>query len=155
MMSTKITDAPSTKPPAVIGRESASLTGACAAPVLIPDCWPDCWEAACCERLAFSAGSCCDHPCEMSVRKKSESEPIRRIETAGFLENFLIIPMERERASACYFRMEGLAEGIFLRKDEAGAEKRMRTEEPSGDRRSRQQEIHEVVIAGIWNNTAR
>jgi len=48
--SIKMTGAPSTKPPAVIGRESASFTGACALPVLMPLCWP--------RRVSFSAGFC-------------------------------------------------------------------------------------------------
>src|SRR6266436_8309217 len=48
--STKMTGASSTKPPAVIGRESASFTGACAPPVLIPLCWL--WTGF------FSPGSC-------------------------------------------------------------------------------------------------
>ena len=38
VMSAKMTGAPSTKPPAVIGRDKASLTGARAAPVLMPFC---------------------------------------------------------------------------------------------------------------------
>src|SRR5713101_83025 len=49
--SIKMTGAPSTKPPAVIGRERASFTGACALPVLMPLCW---LGAPC-----FSVGLCC------------------------------------------------------------------------------------------------
>src|SRR5258708_33500241 len=49
--STKITGAPPTKPPAVIGRESTSFTGACAPPVLMPLCWL--------RTGSFSAGFCC------------------------------------------------------------------------------------------------
>src|SRR5689334_8743992 len=49
-----MTGAPSTKPPAVIGRESASFTGACALPVLMPLCWP--------RAGSFSGGLCCAAP---------------------------------------------------------------------------------------------
>src|SRR6266849_7663199 len=49
--SMKMIDASSTKPPAVIGRESASFTGACAPPVLMPLCW---FLA-----VSFSGGFCC------------------------------------------------------------------------------------------------
>src|SRR4029077_19815152 len=53
-MSEKMIGAPSTKPPAVIGRESASFTGACAPPVLVP---------LCCPRMgSFSAGFCWANP---------------------------------------------------------------------------------------------
>src|SRR5260370_21086044 len=45
-----MTGASSTKPPAVIGRERASFTGACAVPVLMPLCWP--------RTGSFSAGFC-------------------------------------------------------------------------------------------------
>src|SRR2546427_712481 len=49
--SIKMTGALSTKPPAVIGRESASFTGACALPVLMPLCWL--------RTGSFSTGFCC------------------------------------------------------------------------------------------------
>jgi hypothetical protein len=50
--SIKMTGAPSTKPPAVIGRESASFTGACVPPVLMPLCGL--------RTGSFSAGFCPD-----------------------------------------------------------------------------------------------
>src|SRR5580658_1078078 len=50
VMSSKTTGAPSTKPPAVIGRDRASFTGACATPVLMPLC---CGESP---RSGFCAG---------------------------------------------------------------------------------------------------
>ena len=54
VISAKMTGAPSTKPPAVIGRESASFTGAWAPPVLMPLCRS--------RTGSFSAGFCWASP---------------------------------------------------------------------------------------------
>ena len=77
-MSAKTTGAPSTKPPAVIGRESASFTGACAAPVLIPLCRP--WSAC------FSVGFCWATPGLRSKITQRACAAIARKRFTGWLE---------------------------------------------------------------------